>query len=96
LTTINDSRQLFHIRESQKQPIRFSQAPVGVSPSQNGELLSQGQVFEGQFASIPEHRSERGDHAKEGFHHECRGCHPEIKTSMLSMRMGFWQMTGKS
>jgi hypothetical protein len=69
-----------------------SQSAVGLSASQNGELLSQCQVFEGQFASIPEHRSERGDHAKEGFHHGCRGCHLETKTSMLSMRMGFWQM----
>jgi hypothetical protein len=75
-------------------PIRSSQAPVGVSPSQNGKLLPQRQVFKGQFASIPENGSECGDHAKESFHHGCRGCHLEIKTSMLPMRMGSWQMRG--
>jgi hypothetical protein len=55
--------------------IRFSQAPVGVSPSEDGELLSQREVFEGQFASIPENGSECGDHAKESFHNGPRGCH---------------------
>jgi hypothetical protein len=51
--------------------IRFSQAPVGVSPSEDGELLSQREVFEGQFASIPEQTSERGYQIKEGFQHGC-------------------------
>ncbi len=50
-----------------EQPIRFSQAPVGVSASQNGKLLSQRQVIEGQFASIPEQGSERGYQTKEGL-----------------------------
>jgi hypothetical protein len=48
---------------------------VGVSPSEDGELLSQREVFEGQFASIPENGSECGDHAKESFHNGRRGCH---------------------
>ena len=73
LMTINDSRHLSHIRESQTQNSRsvFLQAPVGVSPSQNGKLLLQGQVFEGQFVLIPEQRSERGHQTKEDFHHGC-------------------------
>jgi len=51
------------------QPIRFSQARVRVSPGENGKLLSQRQIFEGQLASIPEKGSESGNQTKEDFHH---------------------------
>jgi len=43
-------------------------------------------------AAVVEVKGMRGYH-EEGFSHGCRGCHLETKTSMLSMQMGFWQMT---
>jgi hypothetical protein len=51
------------------EPGNNAQAPAGVSAHQDGELLTERQVFEGQFSSISKQRSERGYQTKEGFHH---------------------------
>lgn len=59
-----------------------------VGASQNSELLSLSQVFQGQFAPILEHGSERGYQAKEHVSHRGRGCHLNAKTSMVSVADG--------
>jgi hypothetical protein len=67
---------------------------VGASPSEDGELLAQPQVFEGQFSSIPEHGFERGCQEKDGFNHGHRVCHDEAETSIFQKVRGFGKAQG--
>ena len=72
---LNDMQSLSPSRpysryEDPEKSIGVAQPRPGISMFENGELLAQHQILEGQISPAPEHRSQRSNNDSKPFEHD--------------------------